>query len=428
MFAGGGAGEAATEAAAAGSCISCPIGRFGPLASAPDASYCFSCTAGTFSSQSGATFCKRCSNSSLPVEDASACQACPEWTLSTGSGDACGLCPAGLYCPAGADAPLSCANFALDGNPCGSGGCVAGYAGALCSKCARGYYRSTSDFGKSTCERCTFTWGMWAVISIGALVFFCIVAALFTCCAHLETEYRDKGVESGTITALQSLWGRFTALRDLNGIPFPPIFRIFLGWLTSLFAFAASIHPECTFGDFDFSQQWGAVIGGFFVLLAASFVVDRCRKNKGFYLMDNLVLALLLPQALQFSFQAVTCVENAAGGLVLYVEPSLPCPFPSRSETPINIQVIGGFSVLFIIVFVPLKLMFAWYQTAGNRQPFLLLFQLLDVVRQCMAPLSVPSPVAAVTIMFLTSIAQVRSNCSTSYTPLLPFSPPFRYL
>jgi hypothetical protein len=283
---------------------------------------------------------------------------------------------------------------------------VKGYTGAFCAKCSKGYFRSTSDFGKSNCERCLFSGSFWFVLAVGTVLLLVTIVALYTWCKNLETEFESGTEAKSRGVALQSLWTRITTLRNLNGVPFPPIFRTATGWFTSLFAFAASIHPECTIEGFDFPQQWTAVIVGFFVLLTISYAVDRCRESKGFYLMDNLVLSFLLPQALQFSFQAVTCVEAPSGGLVLYVEPSISCPFPSRNGTPMTIQAMGGFSVLFIIIFIPLRIQFSLYQSGDS--PFLLLFHIVDVLRQCMAPLSVPSPVSAVAILLLTTIVQVR--------------------
>jgi hypothetical protein len=156
--------------------------------------------------------------------------------------------------------------------------CDEGYSELpLCARCAPQFYRTYNDFtSESMCVRCSSRWVPWTAFALSVLLLSLAGAFLLL---RAPTSATDPAEDSGQGLALQSMWYRIATLYNLNGIPYPPIFRSALGWITGVLSFAAAARPECAVNDFGFTKQWILVFVGFLYVCLCALAIDLHRMR-----------------------------------------------------------------------------------------------------------------------------------------------------
>jgi len=319
----------------------------------------------------------------------------------------CRTCSNGTYCPFGATEELSCATIALGENPCLGYACKEGYRGPQCFQCASpGYFRDTGDMKASVCAKCPNNFGAIILVVFAVCLF---VAALCTLSFCAKNKYLG-GVEREEVeiltAALHSLWARLNTFSNLSRIPYPAVLREAFRAVATLFASFLAAHAECTFSNFDFYVRWCAMVGLFFGVFVLCFIIDAGRDDGSFLFLRMLPLGWMLPQVLQYSLDAVSCVSSASGQSVLFKEPSYLCPVDK--DAPPGMKALGGFSVIFIILAVCYKIGVSFTSTSAQ----VCIFFIIDTIRQLMTVVSVQSPAAAVALLFVFTIVQCIVACA----------------
>ena len=354
------------------------------------------CSGGLVSKGAGQS-CGPCPATTRPAPLLDSCLACPEFTISR-DGLQCRTCSNGTYCPPLATEELSCETTALGENPCLGYACKEGYRGPQCFQCASpGYYRDTGDMRASVCKKCPNNFGAIILAVFAAIIFVVALCFLSQFGGGLHKWWEQEC--EALFSAAQSLWARLNTFSNLSSIPYPPVLREAFRAVATLFASFLAAHAECTFTDFDFYARWCTVIGLFFGILVLCFIIDKCRDGS-FLLLRVIPLGFMLPQVLQYSLDAVSCVQSASGQSVLFKEPSYPCTMDLRSSSAM--KAVGGFSVIFIILGMGYKVAMAFTSSSGQ----VCLFMILDAIRQLMTVVSVQSPAAAVAMMLVFTVLQ----------------------
>jgi hypothetical protein len=379
----------------ASACVSCPVGK----GSSNGAESCAVCSAGSVSKGTGLP-CEPCPATSEPATNLASCLGCPEFTISR-DGLKCRTCSNGTYCPPGATEELSCATIALGENPCLGYACREGYRGPQCFQCASpGYYRDTGDMKASVCKKCPNNFGAIILVVFAVCLFVAALCAL----PHFEKGGYLGGVDrerAEVLTvALQSLWARLNTFSNLSRIPYPAVLREAFRAVATLFASFLAAHAECTFTNFDFYARWCAAVGLFVGIFVLCFFIDVGRDDSSCLFLRMLPLGWMLPQLLQYSLDAVSCIGSASGQSVLFKEPSYLCPLDK--DSPPGMKALGGFSVIFIIFAVGYKIGVSFTSTSTQ----VCIFFIIDTIRQLMTVVSVQSPSTAVALLFMFTIVQ----------------------